>query len=291
MEDEAEIYDGIRAQFPLTFGKQAKSQTPLEKIHSATRRSDPLTTTTAATDNEKNNLPSISSSSKEWLGTLRNPKSSDAAPIGPPPPPPRQQELEADDDDVVIGPPRPPQQQEDDADSVIIGPPRPPAESGDDDDDVDEEEGEENWRQIPMSNEIVLKGHTKVIFLLSRIYCLLLSGWIRVSFSKVLVYAENDIMGVACQIVSALAVDHSGSRVLSGSYDYTVRMYDFQGMNSRLQSFRQLEPAEGHQVRNMSWSPTSDRFLCVTGSAQAKVLVHASFLLLFAYCLWHLSHV
>lgn len=50
-------------------------------------------------------------------------------------------------------------------------------------------------------------------------------------------------------------------------------MYDFQGMNSRLASFRQLEPFEGHQVRNLSWSPTSDRFLCVTGSAQAKVLL------------------
>lgn len=59
--------------------------------------------------------------------------------------------------------------------------------------------------------------------------------------------------------------------MLSGSYDYTVRMYDFQGMNSKLQSFRQLEPFEGHQVRSLSWSPTSDRFLCVTGSAQAKV--------------------
>lgn len=227
MEDEAEIYDGIRAQFPLTFGKQAKSQTPLEKIHNATRRSDPLTTTTAATDNKKNDLSSISSSSKEWLDTLRNPKSLDAPPIGPLPP--RQQEPE--DDDVMIGPPRPPQQQEDDADGVMIGPPRPPAESGDEDDD--EEEGEENRYRIPMSNEIVLKGHTK--------------------------------------IVSALAVDHSGSRVLSGSYDYTVRMYDFQGMSSRLQSFRQLEPSEGHQVRNLSWSPTSDRFLCVTGSAQAKI--------------------
>lgn len=73
-------------------------------------------------------------------------------------------------------------------------------------------------------------------------------------------------------MVSALAVDHTGSRVLSGSYDYTVRMYDFQGMNARLQSFRQLEPFEGHQIRGLSWSPTADRFLCVTGSAQAKVV-------------------
>ena len=75
------------------------------------------------------------------------------------------------------------------------------------------------------------------------------------------------------QIAAAVAVDHSGTRVLSGSYDYTVRMYDFQGMNANLQSFRQLEPFEGHQVRSLSWSPTSDRFLCVTGSAQAKVYV------------------
>lgn len=73
-------------------------------------------------------------------------------------------------------------------------------------------------------------------------------------------------------MVSTLAVDHTGSRVLSGSFDYTVRMYDFQGMNARLQSFRQLEPFEGHQIRALSWSPTSDRFLCVTGSAQAKVI-------------------
>lgn len=79
------------------------------------------------------------------------------------------------------------------------------------------------------------------------------------------------------QVVSALAIDHSGSRVLTGSYDYTVRMYDFQGMNSKLQSFRQLEPFEGHQVRSLSWSPTADRFLCVTGSAQAKVSSFISF--------------
>lgn len=85
------------------------------------------------------------------------------------------------------------------------------------------------------------------------------------------------------QVVSALAVDPSGSRVLSGSYDYTVRMYDFQGMNSRLASFRQLEPSEGHQVRNLSWSPTADRFLCVTGSAQAKVLHTIFFFLSFFF--------
>lgn len=68
-----------------------------------------------------------------------------------------------------------------------------------------------------------------------------------------------------------MAVDPTGSRVLTGSYDYSVRMYDFQGMNAQLRSFRQLEPSEGHQVRSLSWSPTADMFIAVTGSAQAKV--------------------
>ncbi|KAL8478354.1 hypothetical protein ACS0TY_030313 [Phlomoides rotata] len=36
----------------------------------------------------------------------------------------------------------------------------------------------------------------------------------------------------------SLVVDHTGSRVLSGSFDNTVRLYDFQGMNACLQSFR-----------------------------------------------------
>ncbi|XP_059433237.1 uncharacterized protein LOC132166438 [Corylus avellana] len=260
MEDEAEMYDGIRAQFPLSFGKQSKPQTSLEVIHSATRR----TTATNLPENPKPSssiankptadIPSLSSSSRTWLTSLRHlkpplpkpnssanggPETDEAELIGPPRPPPAAQLGSDDEEEVIVGPPRPPAGQLDseDEEEEMIGPPRPPPgpnvdESGSDDDD-DEEEEEENQYRIPLSNEIVLKGHTKV--------------------------------------VSALAVDPSGSRVLSGSYDYTVRMYDFQGMNSRLGSFRQLEPSEGHQVRTISWSPTADRFLCVTGSAQAKI--------------------
>ncbi|KAK4281344.1 hypothetical protein QN277_012852 [Acacia crassicarpa] len=267
MEDEADIYDGVRAQFPLSFGKQSKSQTSLEVIHNATRRSssnlssnpssssNPSATTTGI--KSTNELPPMSSSSKAWLRSLRDSKNPNhdatadrgggASTIGPPRPPlpvesdedggvmvgPPRPPVEEDDDGAMIGPPPPPPGEEGDDDGEMIGPPRPShlgASSAEDDSDEDEVG---NRFCIPLSNEIVLKGHTKV--------------------------------------VSALAVDHTGSRVLSGSYDYTVRMYDFQGMNSRLQSFRQLEPFEGHQVRNLSWSPSADRFLCVTGSAQAKI--------------------
>ncbi|KAJ8747191.1 hypothetical protein K2173_010024 [Erythroxylum novogranatense] len=232
MEDEADMYDGLRAHFPLSFGKQSKSQAPLEQIHNATRR-----TPSAEIHNSERSFPNPNP--RPTIGPPRPPlfqsNSGDRvtddgdARIGPPPPPLVQEE---GDGEATVGAPRRPSGDEDDG--VMIGPPRPPPAMSDSDDDVEEEEEEEKNRyRIPMSNEIVLKGHTKV--------------------------------------VSALAVDHSGSRVLSGSYDYTVRMYDFQGMNSRLQSFRQLEPFEGHQVRNLSWSPTADQFLCVTGSAQAKI--------------------
>lgn len=236
--DEAEVQEGLRACFPLSFGKQEKKQAPLESIHSATKRpEDPRP--------------------RRQLGPPRPPPSilaeqedSDRF-VGPPRPP---QFVRDDNDDgeaeIMIGPPRPPAQYSDDHDNEeTIGPPKPsylekveetdqmvgPSKRGSDDEtsgDSDDGDDAVDFR-VPLSNEIVLRGHTKV--------------------------------------VSALAIDQTGSRVLTGSYDYSVRMYDFQGMTSQLKSFRQLEPAEGHQVRSLSWSPTSDRFLCVTGSAQAKI--------------------
>ncbi|GAA0144889.1 hypothetical protein LIER_05213 [Lithospermum erythrorhizon] len=223
MGDEADIYEGFRSHFPLSFGKQSQSQSPLDQVHNATRRTPSAAST-----------PPKSVQFIHAFNQVRKPKPNNSV-IGPPP------HTAAEDEETIIGPPPPPNTEEE----VVIGPPRPPGGvEEDDDDDVamlgppefygeSDDEVEEKRFRIPQSNEIVLKGHTKV--------------------------------------VSTLAVDHSGSRVLSGSYDYSVRMYDFQGMNAHLQSFRQFEPFEGHQVRSLSWSPTSGQFLCVTGSAQAKI--------------------
>lgn len=185
MDDEAEIYDGIRAQFPLTFGKQSASQASLEAVHNATRRPDnkPFSfRATSSTPNKGGDLPSLSSSSQAWLNSLRprnpipkpssgsdsnsredstaaGPADSDAgAMIGPPRPP---TELGSDDDDgVMVGPPPPPPNSApdgDEDDDVMIGPPPPQSFQSDGD-----EEEEENRYRIPFSNEIVLKGHSKV---------------------------------------------------------------------------------------------------------------------------------
>lgn len=73
------------------------------------------------------------------------------------------------------------------------------------------------------------------------------------------------------KVVTSLDVDHSGSRLLAGSRDYSLRMFDFNGMKSDMRSFRRLEPSDGHPVHSVSLSPRGDAFLVATGSSQIKV--------------------
>lgn len=99
--------------------------------------------------------------------------------VGPPLPPATRVEDEEGEEEAVIGPPRPPPagrvNDKEGVDDMMIGPPRAPPQSaqkqsssGQDgsDDDTDEEFDEdtsEDSHQIPLSNEIVLRGHTKVL--------------------------------------------------------------------------------------------------------------------------------
>ncbi|XP_070195487.1 WD repeat-containing protein 70-like isoform X2 [Littorina saxatilis] len=72
--------------------------------------------------------------------------------------------------------------------------------------------------------------------------------------------------------VSAMALDPSGARLVTGSLDYDVRFWDFAGMDASLQSFRTLRPCESHQIRNLEYSPTGELILVVASNAQAKVI-------------------
>ncbi|TNM91967.1 hypothetical protein fugu_018979 [Takifugu bimaculatus] len=67
--------------------------------------------------------------------------------------------------------------------------------------------------------------------------------------------------------VSALALDPSGARLVSGGCDYDVKFWDFAGMDQALQAFRSLQPyqvaaVQHHRRRRPGGS----------GNAQAKVL-------------------
>lgn len=71
--------------------------------------------------------------------------------------------------------------------------------------------------------------------------------------------------------VSCISIEPAGNRVVTGSLDYCVKLYDFGGMDSRHRPFQSIEPEDGHPITALSHSPSGDRFVVATGSAQPKV--------------------
>ncbi|BGP01943.1 hypothetical protein RTBOTA2_005286 [Rhodotorula toruloides] len=87
--------------------------------------------------------------------------------------------------------------------------------------------GGEGRDELPVTHEVVMKDHTKT--------------------------------------VSALSVDPAGARVVSGSYDYDCKLWDFGGMNASFKPFRTFECRPGHQASLLH------SFLAATGSTQVKL--------------------
>uniref|UniRef100_A0A8D0GPF5 WD repeat-containing protein 70 n=1 Tax=Sphenodon punctatus TaxID=8508 RepID=A0A8D0GPF5_SPHPU len=158
-------------------------------------------------------------------------------------------ESEDGSDEEIIGPPLPPHAsiprpaEDSDDEEELVGPPLPPgymssAADGDDNDDDDDdnmqEEDDNSVKKIPDSHEITLQHGTKT--------------------------------------VSALGLDPSGARLVTGGYDYDVRFWDFAGMDASLQAFRSLQPCECHKIKSLQYSSTGDVILVVSGNSQAKVL-------------------
>ena len=88
--------------------------------------------------------------------------------------------------------------------------------------------------KIPCSHEVLLQGHSKSI--------------------------------------TAIALDHAGIRIATGSNDYKVRLWDFEGMNKNMNSFRILEPMPVHPVRNLSFNVSSHEILVIASNAQPKII-------------------
>ena len=84
--------------------------------------------------------------------------------------------------------------------------------------------------------------------------------------------ANKATMNHGSKPVTALAMDSSGARLVSGGYDYVVKLWDFAGMNSSLQSFRSVTPFEGHPIKDLKFSINGEMILAISGCAQAKVL-------------------
>lgn len=153
-------------------------------------------------------------------------------------------ESEESTDEEIIGPPLPPNHsrshQAEDEEDELIGPPLPPGykdsddDDGDGDDDDVQEEDDDPLKRIPDSHEITLQHGSKT--------------------------------------VSALGLDPSGARLVTGGFDYDVKFWDFAGMDASLHAFRSLQPCECHQIKSLQYSSTGDVILVVAGNSQAKVL-------------------
>ncbi|CAL4143095.1 unnamed protein product, partial [Meganyctiphanes norvegica] len=125
----------------------------------------------------------------------------------------------------------------DDDDEDFVGPPLPPemlaarSEKETEEDEVDDES--DDVYKLPITHELLLSHGSKT--------------------------------------VSALAVDPSGARLVTGGLDYEVKYWDFQGMDLSRDSFRSFYPADGYPISNVDYSCTGDKVLVVSGSQQCKV--------------------
>lgn len=72
--------------------------------------------------------------------------------------------------------------------------------------------------------------------------------------------------------ITALAMDSSGSRLVSGSIDYELCFWDFAGMDKSMKYFRKIQPSENHLIKSVNYSLNGELILLVSGSSQAKII-------------------
>ena len=93
----------------------------------------------------------------------------------------------------------------------------------------------------------------------------------QVSLKSRLPIGHKVVLNHGSKTISALAIDPAGARLVTGSFDYEIKMFDFNGMDSNKRAFRSLTPFECHQIRSCAFSCSGDQILICSGSAQAKI--------------------
>ncbi len=64
--------------------------------------------------------------------------------------------------------------------------------------------------------------------------------------------------------LQSIDIDRFGNRMISGGLDYILKIWDFPGMNRKLNSMREYKPFEGHPINALSFDPDGKNFLCCT---------------------------
>src|SRR5690606_7083865 len=67
------------------------------------------------------------------------------------------------------------------------------------------------------------------------------------------------------------ALDPPGVRVLSGSYDYQLKCWDFAGMTKQLLPFRDFEPCGAYCINQINYSYDGTHYIVAPDAPRAKV--------------------
>lgn len=121
-----------------------------------------------------------------------------------------------------------------------MGPPLPPPGTADnaegEEPEFEASEDDDDLPEFPTTHELQLKDHTKV--------------------------------------VSALTLDPSGARIVSGSHDYDCKLWDFGGMDWRCKPFKTWEPAGTYYVGTLLpfQAPPVDRLRMYPAGPRREIL-------------------
>ena len=98
------------------------------------------------------------------------------------------------------------------------------------------------------------------------------------STEKIKLARDNNIPIARCAVlrghertVSAIGIDRAGARVVTGSLDHHLKIYDFGGMDSEHRPFKDICPEEGNVIKAVDFSPSGDSFIVATGSRQPQI--------------------
>lgn len=66
-------------------------------------------------------------------------------------------------------------------------------------------------------------------------------------------------------------MDFSGTRMISGSTDYILKLWDLSKMTKRLKAVKEFKAFEGHPVNKLAFSSNGENFLCCTTNSSARI--------------------
>ncbi|ORY87833.1 WD40-repeat-containing domain protein, partial [Protomyces lactucae-debilis] len=89
---------------------------------------------------------------------------------------------------------------------------------------------------------------------------------------KLLPCSHEIKLGGHSRPVSGLALDPSGARVVTGSRDGQLCLWDFGGMSAERRPFKTTQTQEGHQIRACSFNATGRLILVVAATWQPTIL-------------------